>query len=69
MGFEEAQQLGEKRRIADPVPELIGPDSGQVEEPLRPTLRAERCRQRSEGERDWIIWYPGCHVLERCVSG
>ena len=69
MRFQEAKHGGEKRRFAQPGPQLLSPDSGQVEEPLRPTLRAERCRQRSEGERDGIIWYPGCHVLERCVSG
>ena len=68
MRFEEAQQLGENRRIADPVPQLVGPDSGQVEEPPRPTLGPKRCAKRSEGERHrifWqVIWYPGVHSLE-----
>jgi len=68
MRFKEAQQLGEKRRIADPVPQLIGPDSGQVEEPPRPTLRPKRCGKRSKSKRHrifWqVIWYPGCHGLE-----
>jgi len=67
--FEEAKQRGEKRRIAQPAPKLLGPDSGQVEEPLSPTLGAERCGKRSEGERDGIIWYPGWHSLERFLSG
>jgi hypothetical protein len=69
VGFEEAQQSGEQRRVAEPAPELLGPDSGQVEEALRPTLGAERCGKRSEGERDRIIWYPGCHGLQLCVMG
>jgi len=69
MRFEETQQAREERRIAGAEPQLVSPDSGQVEEPLRPALRAERCGQRSEGESDRIIWYPGCHGLERCVSG
>ena len=66
MGFQETQERGEKRRIIKTIPELAGPDSGQVEEALRPTLVAERCGKRSEGERDRIIWYPGGHGLE-CV--
>ena len=68
MRFEEAQQPGEKRRIAHAVPQLLGPDSGQVEEPPRPTLGPKRCAKRSQRERhriSWqVIWYPGCHGLE-----
>ena len=73
MSFEEAQQRGEQRRIIEAAPELVSPDSGQVEESLRPTFGAERCSTRSEGEGDGIlrgiIWYPGCHGLELCKSG
>ena len=69
MRFQEAKHGGEKRRFAEPGPQLLSPDSGQVEEPLRPTLGAERCGERSEGESDRIIWYPGCHGLERCIGG
>ena len=69
MRFQEAKHGGEKRRFAQPGPQLLSPDSGQVEEPLRPTLRAERCGQGGEGESDRIIWYPGCHGLERCIGG
>ena len=69
MRFEKAQQRRKQHGIGGAEPQLVSPNSGQVEEPLRPTLRAERCGQRSKGERDRIIWYPGCHGLERCVSG
>ena len=56
MGFEEAQERGEKRRIVQPAPELVGPDSGQVEKALRPTFVPERCRERGEGNSRGIIW-------------
>jgi hypothetical protein len=69
MRFEEAQQSSEKGWIAHPAPQLVGPDSGQVEEPLRPTLGAERCGKRGKAERYWIIWYPGCHSLECARAG
>ena len=49
MRFQEAKHGGEKRRFAEPGPQLLSPDSGQIEEPLRPTLGAERCGERSEG--------------------
>ena len=54
--FEEAKQRGEQFRVAGPGAQLIGPNSGQVEEPLRPTLVTERCRERGEGERHRIVW-------------
>lgn len=47
--FEKAEQCREHRRVVDPAPEFVGPDSGQVEEALRPTVVAERCDERSEG--------------------
>ena len=59
MRFEEAKQRGEQRRVAGPARELIRPDSGQVEEPLRPAFVAERCRKRGEGKRHRIIWCLG----------
>jgi hypothetical protein len=42
MRFEKADQRGKKRRLARPKPKLVRPDSGQVEEALRPALVAER---------------------------
>ena len=40
MRLEEADQRGEQRRVAGSRPKLVCPDSGQVEEPLRPPLVA-----------------------------
>ena len=45
MRLEEAEERGEKRRLAGAGTELVSPDSGQVEEPVRPTGVAERCRK------------------------
>ena len=56
MSFEEAKQRGEEVAIARAGAQLVGPDSGQVEEPLRPTLVTERCRQRGEGKSHRIVW-------------
>ena len=69
MRFEKTPQRREQWRIGRPAPEFIGPDSGQVDEALRPTLGAKRCRKRGEGENNRVIWYPGCHSLERCERG
>jgi two-component system cell cycle response regulator DivK len=54
--FEETQQRGEKRRISGPGAKLVRPDSGQVEEPLRPPPAAERCGERGKGESNRIVW-------------
>ena len=56
VGFEKAQERGQKRGIAQPAPEFVGPDSGQVEKALRPTFIPERCRERGEGNSRGIIW-------------
>jgi hypothetical protein len=47
MRLKKTQQCGEHRGVVDPAPELVGPDSGQVEEALRPTIVAKRCDKRS----------------------
>ena len=56
MSLEEAKQSGEDLPVSRAGAQLIGPDSGQVEESLRPTLVTERCRQRDEGKRHRIVW-------------
>ena len=56
MCFEECDEADEKLRIARLLPKLLCPDSGQVEEPLRPPLVPERCRERGEGNSRGIIW-------------
>ena len=60
MRFQEAEQGGEQDGIIRPSPQFVRPDSGQVEEPLRPTLVTERCRQG--GERN------SCGVIVVCVE-
>ena len=55
MRFEEPQQRSKQGRLAHAAPQLIRPDSGQVEEPLRPTLTPKRCRKRGEGKSHRII--------------
>ena len=52
MRFEEPQQRGKDRRIVRLGAKLVCPDSGQIEEPLRPSLVAERCRKRGKGKSD-----------------
>lgn len=46
MRFEEGDERREQHRVGRPVPELIRPDSGQVEEPPRPPIVAKRCGKR-----------------------
>jgi len=56
MRFEKPQQGGEQLRVACPEAQLLSPDSGQIEETLRPTLLTKRCRKRGEGENHRIVW-------------
>ena len=66
--FEKANERGEQRRVARLALQLVCPDSGQVEEPLRPTLLPERCRKRGKGKSNRVIWCPGVHSLETAVG-
>ena len=69
MRFEEPQQRAEKRRIVKPTPKLVRPDSGQVEEPLRPAVLTKRCRKRGKGKRGRVrrrvILVSGLHSLQQ----
>ena len=56
MRFEEAKQSGEEFRLARPFAQLFSPDSGQIEESVRPTLFTKRCRKRGEGKSHRIVW-------------
>jgi len=69
MRFEKAYERSKQGRLGRAPSKLVGPDSGQVDEALRPTLRPKRCGKRGERERDRIIWYPGRHSLEQPQSG
>jgi len=63
--FEKAEQGGEQRRVAGSRAQFVSPDSGQIEEPMRPSLVAERCRQRGESESHRIIWVCARHRLHQ----
>ena len=47
MSFKEVEESDEQVRIGRPRAKFASPDSGQVEEPLRPSWLIERCGQRS----------------------
>jgi hypothetical protein len=61
--FQEAQHSSEQPRLVRPSPQLVGPDSGQVDEPLCPAVVTKRCRQRGEGHSYRIIVVCGRHSL------
>ena len=63
MRFQEGDQGGKKPWIARPAPELIRPDSGQVEEAVGPSLVAKRCRKRGKGNGQRVIWRLVGHAL------
>ena len=54
MPLEEAEERCQQLWLPRASAKLVSPDSGQVEEPLRPTLIAERCRQRGERKNQGI---------------
>ena len=55
MRFEEAEQRREQVRLSGALTKLFSPDSGQVDEPLRPTLFTKRCGKRAKREGDGVI--------------
>ena len=56
MRFEEAEQRRKQVRLGGPTTQLVSPDSGQINEALRPTVVAERCGKRAKRESDGVIW-------------
>ena len=44
MGLQEPQQCSEQYRIGGSAFQLIRPNSGQIDEPLRPPVATKRCR-------------------------
>jgi two-component system, cell cycle response regulator DivK len=65
MSLEEAEQRGEECGLRSPASKLVSPDSGQIDEPLRPTLTPKRCRKRGEGKSDRVIVVCARQRLER----
>ena len=68
MRFEKLDQRGEEPRFAGPAPELVRPDSGQIEEALRPLRLIERCGKRRECKGVGIGWRLAVHGLELNTS-
>jgi hypothetical protein len=44
VAFKKAKQGREDHRLRCSGPQFVRPDSGQIDEPLRPTLTPKRCR-------------------------
>jgi len=61
-GLEEPDQRSEDHRVPRTLPQLFRLDSGQVEEPLRPSLVGERCSKRGQRKRQRVIV---CCALQR----
>lgn len=53
--FQKPQQCAQQRRIGRSRPQLLSPDSGQLDEPLRPARVTKRCRKCGERESDRVI--------------
>ena len=64
MRFQKSDQRRKQPRFMRTAAELICPDSGQFEKPLRPTLVRERCRQRGKSNDMWISWSCRDHRLD-----
>jgi hypothetical protein len=54
--FEEAKECRKEFHMPRPRAQLVSPNSGQIEESLRPTLLTKRCRERGEGKSHRIVW-------------
>ena len=54
--LKKAQDGCEQFRLPCPRAQLVSPDSGQIDKPLRPTLVTERCGKRAKRESDGVIW-------------
>lgn len=55
MRLEKAQQCSQERWLSCSRLEFIRPDSGQIDEPLRPTFAPKRCRESGKGKSYRII--------------
>jgi len=68
--LEECDQCRKQYRVVRPAPKFICPNSGQVEEPLRPPLVAKRCRKSGKGNDQRIaVWRLRVHRLDTAASG
>jgi hypothetical protein len=62
--LEESDEGREQRRLAGAAAKLGRPDSGQIEEPLRPPVLSKRCRERGERQSVRVVVTFICHGLE-----
>ena len=70
MRFQKRDQRRKQHRVVRPAPKLICPNSGQVEEPLRPPLVPKRCRKSGKGNDQRItVWRLRVHRLDAAASG
>ena len=53
--FEETQQCRKECRIASSSSQFFSPNSGQIQEPLRPARLTERCGKRGKGKNHGIM--------------
>jgi hypothetical protein len=63
MSFKEVEEGDEQGRVGGALAKFESPDSGQVEEALRPSWIAERCGQRSKAEGNRVVWTFVVHGL------
>ena len=63
MRLEKADDGAEQCRLAHPMPKVICPDSGQVQEPPGAPFVSQRRRKGREGEGMGVVWRLGRHGL------
>ena len=56
MRFQEAKQRSEHGRLIDAPSKLFSPDSGQVDEPVGPTVVTKRCRKSGKPKSLSVDW-------------
>ena len=64
MRFEKTDQCSEQARFARSGAKLVCPDSGQLDEPLRPSGITKGYGKGAKGKLEGIIWLQRAHDLE-----
>jgi hypothetical protein len=54
--FEKSDETGKQRGLSRAAAKLVCPDSGHVDEPLRPPRITKRCRERGECKNCRVDW-------------
>jgi two-component system cell cycle response regulator DivK len=63
MRFEEGDHCAKQGWVGGSLPQLIRPESGQVEEATGPPFLPKRCRKRRKSKRQRIVWRLRSHGL------